>query len=668
MRVAAAGGRASLARLALMAGGIGAGVALLLGAAAVGHAIQAGNGRAEARIPNSELQGNGSLPANATLQWPFRTEFKGHDVLLIAVQRIGQGPVPPGLLRVPSVGEAFVSPGLRMMLHGPGGELLAARIPGRESGEVGPAGLLEPTEAIGFVGAPAWLRKDLVDVAVFAPGPGLSRSGQVSNASLVLLSFAVLAILFPIALFVLTATKLSAATRETRLAAIRLAGATGPQLRALAAIETALVALVGCLVGWAIFLLVRIGTAGLPVVRTLWFRSELSVPVLAAAAVVIGVPLFAFAVTSLGMRRMIVTPLGIVRRTRRRRRGAHWPVVAGLGFVVLVIAAARRDRVMVMPSPWPGVIVIGALSLILAGVAGTATWLGWRAGRLIAGHAPTPATLLGARHLEAEPTSTGRVVMGIAALVALLGVGQAVVLADARDSARLGDGYLAPWVSPLPATTIIANDYGEHPRQDFKRLNGVPGVHALKITKMGVNGSVNERDATAIIANDGSQATLERARTALAWRATDVQTVRSLRQTVSHSSRQETVLADVAVAVAILMLMITAASLLVSTVDGMMERRRPIAVLSALGVPASVIRRSVILQILLPLCIALALGTGVALAVTALLFRTLSEPLLLPIRQLTLTAAAVGLAVVIVSALSLPWVRVTRRPEPLRTE
>jgi hypothetical protein len=54
--------------------------------------------------------------------------------------------------------------------------------------------------------------------------------------------------------------------------------------------------------------------------------------------------------------------------------------------------------------------------------------------------------------------------------------------------------------------------------------------------------------------------------------------------------------------------------------------------------------------------------------VTALLFRTLKEPLLLPIRQLTLTAVAVGVAVVIVSALSLPWVRVTRRPELLRTE
>jgi hypothetical protein len=668
MKVAASGGRASLARLALMAGGIGAGVALLLGAVAVGHAIQARNHREEARVSNTYLEAHQAPPANATLEWPLATEFEGRDVLLIAVQRIGEGPVPAGLPRVPSPGEAFVSPALRAIMNGPDGDLLAARVPGRISGEVGLDGLLDPSEAVGYVGAPSWVRTDLANAVVIAAKPQGVLSGQVSNASLVILWIAVLAILFPIGLFVLTATKLSAATRETRLAAIRLAGATGAQLRALAAIEIALVALVGCVAGGAVFLLADRGVSGLPAVRSRWFPSELSVPALAAAAVFVAVPLFAFAVTSLGMRRLVVTPLGIVRRTRRGRRGAHWLAIAGIGFLALGIAAARRDHVMAMSSPWPGVIVIGALGLILVGLAGTAPWLGWHAGRMIANRAPSLSTLLGARRLEAEPTSTGRVVMGVAVLVALLGVGQAGVLADARDSAGLGEGYLAPWVSHLPATTIIADDYGPHPRRTFQLLNGVAGVRAVTLTNKEVTGGVNARDATAIISNDGDQATLERVRNALAWRANELQTVGALRQGVSSSSHQETIISRVAEAIAILMLMVTAASLLVSTVDGMMERRRPIAVLSALGVPAGVIRRSVMLQIVLPLCIALALGIAVALAVTALVFRIYREPLLLPLRPLTLTAATVGAAVMVVTASALPWVRVTRRPELLRTE
>jgi hypothetical protein len=668
MKVAASGGRASFARLALMTGGIGAGVALLLGALAVGHAIKARNDRELARVPNMYLAAHQAPPMDSTLEWPLATEFERRPVLLIAVQRIGQGPIPPGLPRVPSPGEAFASSALRALLDGPDGSLLAARVPGRISGEVGPDGLLEPSEAIGYVGAPAWLRGDLVDAVVIATRPQGVVSGQVSNASLVMLYIAVLAILFPIGLFVLTATKLSAATRETRLAAIRLAGATGAQLRALAAIETALVALGGCVAGGAVFLLARRGATGLPAVRSRWFPSDLSVPALAGAAVFVAVPLFAFAVTSLGMRRLVVTPLGIVRRTRRGRRGVHWLAAAGIGFLVLGIAAARRDHVMAMSSPWPGAIVIGALALILVGLAGTAPWLGWQSGRIVARWAPSPSTLLGARRLEAEPTSTGRVVMGIAVLVALLGVGQAGVLADARGSAGLGEGYLAPRVSHLPATTIIANDYHHDRLAVFERLSKIPGVRTVTLTDRTTNGGTSIRDSVAIIANDGSEGTLERVRNALAWRAYEVETVGALGQSVSSSSREETALIRAAEAVAILMLMVTAASLLVSTVDGMMERRRPIAVLSALGVPAKVIRRSVMLQIVLPLCIALALGIAVALVVTTLVFRIYKEPLLLPLRSLTLTATAVGAAVMIVTASALPWVRVTRRPELLRAE
>src|SRR6266702_5188304 len=140
------------------------------------------------------------------------------------------------------------------------------------------------------VGAPAWLRGNPTDAVVIAARPRDVVSGQVSEA-----------------LFVLTATKLSAATREMRLAAIRLAGATGAQVRALAAIETSLVAVAGCVGGGGGFLLARRGAAGLPAVRSRWFPSDLSVPALAGVAVFVAVPVFAFAVSSgvEGLRRAV---------------------------------------------------------------------------------------------------------------------------------------------------------------------------------------------------------------------------------------------------------------------------------------------------------------------------------------------------------------------------
>jgi predicted lysophospholipase L1 biosynthesis ABC-type transport system permease subunit len=113
---------------------------------------------------------------------------------------------------------------------------------------------------------------------------------------------------------------------------------------------------------------------------------------------------------------------------------------------------------------------------------------------------------------------------------------------------------------------------------------------------------------------------------------------------------------------------VTAASLLVSTVDAMTERCRPTVVLSALGLPAGVIRKSIMSQIALSLSIALALGVVIGLAMTALVFRIYKQPLLLPLRPLTLTATAVGAGVMVASASALPWVRITCRPELLRME
>lgn len=73
-------------------------------------------------------------------------------------------------------------------------------------------------------------------------------------------------------------------------------------------------------------------------------------------------------------------------------------------------------------------------------------------------------------------------------------------------------------------------------------------------------------------------------------------------------------------------------------------------------------------QIALSLSIALALGVVIGLAMTALVFRIDKQPLLPPLRPLTLTATDVGAGIMVASASALPWVRITCRPELLRME
>jgi len=66
----------------------------------------------------------------------------------------------------------------------------------------------------------------------------------------------------PIWLFVATVTRLSAATREARLAAVRLAGGTQGQVRLLAGTEAGVGACIGSLLGIPLFLAVRTPLAG----------------------------------------------------------------------------------------------------------------------------------------------------------------------------------------------------------------------------------------------------------------------------------------------------------------------------------------------------------------------------------------------------------------------
>jgi ABC-type antimicrobial peptide transport system permease subunit len=118
----------------------------------------------------------------------------------------------------------------------------------------------------------------------------------------------------------------------------------------------------------------------------------------------------------------------------------------------------------------------------------------------------------------------------------------------------------------------------------------------------------------------------------------------------------------------VLVLIVTAANLLVSTVDGMMERRRSLAVLSAIGVAPGTLRRSILVQVAVPLATSLVLGVPAGLAVTRLLFKIADQPVSLPVQPLLITAAAAGAMVLLVTAAAFPWVRIVRRPELLRTE
>ncbi|MDP9295699.1 MAG: hypothetical protein M3O88_03245 [Actinomycetota bacterium] len=669
VRLSLAGGRSSVVRLLLMSIGVAVGVALLIGALSVGPAISARRDREAARR-GVHLKAVYLGGRSATYEWNLPTTFEGTDVMAIAVRGVGSDPpVPPGLPRLPSPGEVYASPVLAQMLAGPDGALLRPRLPGRLVGTISRDGLIYPGEVVGYVGAPRVLRPSPGDPPVIAFDRQPAPQPALDLGKLVLLSVILTALLLPIGLFVLTTTRLSASTREARYAAVRLAGATQRQVNLLAAAESAVGAAIGCVLALPLFILGRSMVSRISILGVRWFASDFTPPPVGVVGLLVGVPLFAVLVTTITMRGIVVSPLGIVRRVRRMRRGGRWPPVLAAGFALLALAAARHTAVMNYPSPIPGIIIGGGLMLILLGLTGTAPWLGWLSARWIAGRSPTPSVLLGARGLEAEPTSAGRVVSGVAVLIALVGVMQAFALWQVRDSAGVGIN-VAAWAERSPATSMVASVYdGRDHAGDFSTLDGVSGVRTVKITHKLTDGGTNSNYETAVLGTNGSTRTLEEVRNALAWVPyATVQTVPSIRDAVSPYVTEALQVERLIQGIAILLLGVTGASLLVSTVDGMMERRRVLAALSATGVSTGVLRRSVLVQIALPLFAALALGIAGALAVTSLLFRAMEIPAVLPVAQLLITASAVGILVLLVTAGSVPWAGVVRKPELLRTE
>jgi len=216
--------------------------------------------------------------------------------------------------------------------------------------------------------------------------------------------------------------------RDRRLAAMRLAGATPGQAVAVAAAETAVAALLGSLLGTGAFLLLRLlldrrSDAGL-----LRLPTDVLPSALAFGLVLLLVPVLAGLIGAFLLRRVIITPLGLVRRTRSKPPRL-WPgvlIIVGV-FAPFVIrplgnflsrTSVRIDADLTILT---GFVVV--LLAVIGVIVGTG-WISYTSGRLLHRFGRRPATLLAGRQLMADPWNGSRT---LSALLAALVVGAGVL-------------------------------------------------------------------------------------------------------------------------------------------------------------------------------------------------------------------------------------------------
>jgi ABC-type antimicrobial peptide transport system permease subunit len=115
-------------------------------------------------------------------------------------------------------------------------------------------------------------------------------------------------------------------------------------------------------------------------------------------------------------------------------------------------------------------------------------------------------------------------------------------------------------------------------------------------------------------------------------------------------------------------LLLAGVSLLVLALEHIRERRRTLAMLTASGVPRGVLGRSLLWQVALPIVlgVVVALLTGIGLA--ALVMRLTEDPMVVDWAGVALLCAGAIALSLLISAMTMPFLRNATRLSALRTE
>lgn len=310
--------------------------------------------------------------------------------------------LPPGVPMLPGPGEALLSPALAEKAGSLPGSQLADRFGNEVVGILGEDALRFPGQLVALVGQPPDAMRDALPVAGFAisdgkPDPLLSLLAGVGVVVLVV----------PSLVLVGSAARLTAARRERRLAALRLAGATPRQVTSMVAAETAIAAAGGALLGLALSpVSSRLATL-VPWDGGTWQAGDFVLPLPLTVLIVLAMPLLVLAAAVLALRRVMATPLGAA--AAHPRKPLHWwrllaVPVAGLFFLVMVTTASTQAGMY---------LVLAALACLVASAAVVGPWVTSAIGGVFVRMWRKPAGLLAGRRLRDDPKGAYRASAGV---------------------------------------------------------------------------------------------------------------------------------------------------------------------------------------------------------------------------------------------------------------
>ncbi len=688
LRLTLGSGREAALRVLVTAAAVALGVGLLLASLAGVNGLHAQTDRGA--WLDTSAQSSRPASTSGQLWWLSGTDqFGNQEIDRVDIAAAGPGaPVPPGIAHLPGPGEYDVSPALMALFKSEPANELRERYPGHQIGTIGAAALPSPNSLIIVIGHTARQLSQApgaVEVGAIQRTPSSCYACQNTGGSGAVLQFILVggavALLLPVLILIATASRLSAARREERCAAMRLVGATPRQISVVSAVEAVVAAVAGVAVGFALFFAFRPLLYHVPFTGAPLAAGDLSLRWTDIVLAVIGVPVAAVVSARLALRRVRISPLGVQRRASSRlpRIARIIPLLAGIAVLAYFDAAGKPGAVGGQLLELLAGFVLLIVGLVLAG-----PWFTTAGARLMASRASRPATLIAGRRLLDNPKAAFRFIGGLVIALfvgsAAIGALSSIAAASSSGGGSAGRGTLAePFCSFSTSNCPASAQVPSVPGQVLAGLRTTPGVRSVTLVHQGPSQaeqmksfgvvacnqlartpaigkcapgetvasvgyffshllghnshasstiwpSANMSVASAerlpvdavVVATDGSPGSLERARTTLERDFPFQGAAVAVDAFDPSTARLLTMIQDMTDVVIVASLIIASCSLAVNIAAGLGERKRSFSLLRLTGVPTGLLHRVVALESALPLLLVAAVSIVVGLVSAAL--------------------------------------------------
>jgi hypothetical protein len=493
LRLTFGSGREAVLRVLITAAAVALGVGLLLAALAGGNGLHAQTDRGAWLDTSAQATRSTSGTSTSDRLWWLSSvdQFGAQAIDRVDVAAAGpNAPVPPGIAHLPGPGEYYASPALATLMASQPANELRDRFPGRQIGTVGAAALPSPNSLIIVIGHTARQLSrapDAVEVGAIQRTPASCYHCQnpIGSGPVLqwILAGGAVFLLLPVLILIATASRLSAARREERFAAMRLVGATPRQNSVVSAVEAVVAALAGVAIGFAFFFVFRSLLYHVPFTGAPLAQGDLSLHWIDIVLSVVGVPVAAVVSARLALRRVQISPLGVSRRASSRppRIVRIIPLLAGIAVLAYFDAAGK-------PGSNGGQLLelLVGFVLLVVGLVLAGPWLTTAGSRLMANRARRPATLIAGRRLLDNPKAAFRFISGLVIALfvasALIGALSSIAVVRNPGGGSAGKGTLAELFCSFSTSNCPASaQVPSVPAQVLAELHAMPGVRGVAV-------------------------------------------------------------------------------------------------------------------------------------------------------------------------------------------